>query len=233
MRSSARLQGRLETGIKRAWDASQARAPRRAWDWLKRKAREAALAWLRRQWARLKALLRRAWNWLKAKWRWLKELVKLNDPHPRPDPVQGAQLQAVEVRRPAGRAHSDRQDRGRPRHRPDRAGAVRPAARRAGHHRRFDRPCTLKNIAFTLQPLVSRYTGQADFHVAGSVAETLSLSGMIGGTANYFGSSALLWRRPREGRARPPRSARSPPSRASSTTAATSRSAFRSASSSA
>jgi hypothetical protein len=175
--------------LKRAWEAVK-RAASRMWDWLKRKAKQ-ALEWLKRKWEWLKGLIRKALAWLKAKWKWLKSLLKItikipdltlcklknfkpwkfSDIHsgrlPIAKVVFGTKYGPVEF---ALFVQAD---------------AVATLGGTLG-------PCTLKNIIITLQPLISRYTAQADLHVPGTIFERAVVTGTIGGTVNWAGLIGLV-----------------------------------------
>jgi hypothetical protein len=176
------------TWLKRAWETIKRKA-KQAWDWLKAKAKQ-AIAWLRKKWAWLKAKVRKAWDWLKAKWRWLKSLVKIRIRIPdqtlcklhKFKPWKFVDLHSGRL--PIAKTVVD-----------PGIGPVELALFVQGDAEATVAgtvgPCTLKNIMFTLQPLISRYMGQADFHVPATATEKLVLTGTIGGTANYGGLIAL------------------------------------------
>ncbi len=175
--------------LKGAWEAVKRKAAL-AWDWIKRRAKE-ALAWLKKKWLALKALVARAWAWLKAKWKWLKEWVKITIRIPDQTlcklhnfkpwkfvDIKGGRLPIIKTVVDPGIGPIEL--------------ALFVQANAEATIGGTIGPCTLKNIAFTLQPLVSRYSGQADFHVSGSAVETLKFTGTVGGTANYFGLIGLV-----------------------------------------
>jgi hypothetical protein len=170
--------------LKKTWKMLKSAASR-MWDWLKRRAKQ-ALEWLKRKWAWLKSMIRKGLDWLKAKWRWLKGLVKIAIRIPdqtlcklhNTKPWKFVDIHTGRV--PLAKTVVD------PGIGPVelalfvQGDAVATLGAMVG-------PCTLKNIVFTLQPLISRYTGQADLHVPGTAFETLVLTGTIGGSANYGG----------------------------------------------
>jgi hypothetical protein len=177
------------TWLKTAWEKVKRKASQ-LWDWVKRKAKDAA-DWLKKKWQWLTKMLRKAWDWLKEKWRWLKSVVRIRirlpdqticklhnfKPWKFVDLHSGRLPIAKTVVDPGlGPIESTLFVQG---------DAEATIGGTVG-------PCTLKNIAFTLQPLISRYTGQADFHVSATAVETLVLTGTIGGTANYGGLIGLV-----------------------------------------
>lgn len=176
------------TWLKGAWETLKRKASQ-AWDWIKRKAKE-ALAWLKKKWAWLKALVAKALAWLKAKWKWLKSLVKIAIRIPDQTlcklhnfkPWKFVDLHSGRL--PIVKTVVD------PGIGPVELTLFVQADAEATIGGTVG-PCSLKNIAFTLQPLISRYTGQADFHVAATASEKLKLTGTIGGTANYGGLIGL------------------------------------------
>ncbi len=174
---------------KKAWDALKS-AALRAWNWIKAKAR-AALEWLKRKWAWLKAMLLRALAWLKAKWRWLKSIVKITIRIPDITLVKLQNFKPWKFvdldsgRLPFAKATVDTP-----------IGPVELSAFARAQAEAdiggFICPCILKNIRVTLQPLISRYTGQADLHIPGTVKENLKLTGTVGGSANLGGAVGIL-----------------------------------------
>jgi hypothetical protein len=176
------------TWLKGAWEKVK-RTASQLWDWVKRKASD-AIAWLKQKWQWLKALVGKAWNWLKAKWKWLKSLVKIKIRLPDQTlcklhnfkPWKFVDLHSGRL--PIAKTVVD-----------PGLGPIELALFVQGDAEATIGgtvgPCTLKNITFTLQPLISRYTGQADFHIGATAAERLELTGTIGGSANYGGLIAL------------------------------------------
>jgi hypothetical protein len=170
--------------VKRQWEALK-RAALRLWDWIKRKAR-AAWEWLKRKWDWFKAMVRRAIAWLKAKWRWLKSIVKITIRIPDVTLVNQINFKPWKFvdldsgRLPLAKGAVDTP-----------VGPVELALlARAQAEATVGGsvcPCTLKNTRITLQPLISRYTGETELHIPGTAKEKLVLTGTIGGSGNYGG----------------------------------------------
>jgi len=174
--------------VKKAWEALKLTALR-AWDWIKRKAR-AALDWLKRKWAWFKAMLRRAIDWLKAKWRWLKSIVKITIRIPDITLVKQINFKPWKfVDLDSGRVPFIKGVVDTPAGPVELAlfGRAQAEATVAGSIC----PCTLKNTTITLQPLISRYTGQTELHVPGKAEEKLVLTGTIGGSGNLAGAVGI------------------------------------------
>lgn len=174
---------------KKAWSALKS-AALKAWDWLKRTAR-AALEWLKRKWAWLKAMISKAIAWLKAKWKWLKSIVKITIRIPDITLVKRQNLKPWKfVDLDSGRIPFAKTVVDTP------AGPLELAAlARAQADATISGwicPCILKNIRITLQPLISRYTGQADLHIPGNIQEGVSVTGTIGGSGNLGGAVGIL-----------------------------------------
>ncbi len=175
--------------VKKAWEAVK-RAALKAWDWIKKKAR-AALEWLKRKWAWLKAMISKVIAWLKAKWKWLKSIVKITIRIPDITLVKRQSFKPWKfVDLDSGRIPLAKVVLDTP------AGPVELAAlARAQADATISGwicPCTLKNIRITLQPLISRYTGQADLHIPGNIQEGVSITGTIGGSGNYGGAVGII-----------------------------------------
>lgn len=176
-------------GLKAAWERVKRQA-HLAWEAVKRKASQ-AMVWLETKWAALKALVRRAWAWLKAKWEWLKSKVKLTIR------IRDIELMGLKKLKPwkfldmdSGRIPIAKLPVETP------VGPIELGAYAQGQVQATLAatlgPIKLKNILITLQPLVSRYTGQADLHIPGVGAETGSYTGTLGGSANYGGTVLML-----------------------------------------
>jgi len=174
--------------VKRQWEALK-RAAAQLWDWIKRKAR-AALEWLKRKWEWLKATVRRAIAWLKEKWRWLKSIVKITIRIPDITLVKQINFKPWKfVDLDSGRIPFVKGVVDTP------VGPVELALfARAQAEATVGGsvcPCTLKNTRITLQPLISRYTGQTEVHIPGRAEEKLVLTGTIGGSGNLGGAVGI------------------------------------------
>jgi hypothetical protein len=174
--------------VKEAWEALK-RMAAKLWEWIKAKAR-AAWEWLKRKWEWLKAMIRRAIAWLKAKWRWLKSIVKITIRLPDITLVKQIPFKPWKfVDLDSGRIPFVKGIVNTP------IGPVELAlfarAQAEATVGGFICPCTLKNTRITLQPLISRYTGQTELHIPGEAQEKLVLTGTIGGSANLGGAVGI------------------------------------------
>jgi len=186
------LKGRAEAAwkwIKGAWERVK-RAVSQFWDWVKRKARE-AFAWMKQKWEWLKGLVRRALAWLKAKWEWLKRKVKIT--------IRIRDLELMGVKNFKPWKFVDRESPRVPIVKAPIETPIGPIVLSAFVQGKMEAtiagsvgPITLKNTTIVLQPLASRYTGKTDLHVPGKAVETLTLTGLIGGEANYMGAFGIV-----------------------------------------
>ncbi len=164
---------------------------KKAIDWLKKKAKD-GLDWLKKQLGRLKDLLKRAWEWLKQKWEWLKKKAVIRfclGDHTLFDPIPIKPRTLFNVS--TGR-------------RPVWQGAVVTEAgpiimtvfvqgdAAGGLLGGTLGPGKLRKMCISLAPLVPRYQGHGELHVPAQAAVGATLTGTLGGNANYFGASGTI-----------------------------------------